>query len=155
MTVLTIEVRDLSEQSTAVVHHRISMQETGLIPGWLGETYGAVQRAGLEPAGPPILRTLAMDADGMEVEVGWPVAGTFEVDGEVHGSTLPGGPAAVAEYLGPYEEIGPAYEAVQSWCAEHGREIAGPPWEVYLSDPQEEPDPAKWRTDVCFPLRPE
>lgn len=153
MAVLQIEIRELPAQQTAVVRHRISMQETERIPGWLGETYAAAQRAGLEPTGMPFLRTFAMDADGMDVEVGWPVAGAFEADGDVHGSSLPGGPVAVAEYLGPYDGIAPAYEALQSWCGENSREMAGPPWEVYLTDPHAEPDAAKWRTDVCAPLQ--
>ena len=157
MTLSEIEVRELPEQHTVAVRHRISLQETHRIPGWMAETIEAVQRAGRQPAGMPFLRTLAMDVDAMEIEVGWPVAepiGDGGADDEPHPGTLPGGPAAVASYFGPYEGIAASYEAIQAWCHQRGHEIAGPPWESYFTDPNEEPDPAKWRTDIHFPLRP-
>lgn len=153
MSVANIEIRDLPEQLTVVIRHRITMQEVGQIPGWLGETFGAIQRGGLTPAGVPFLRTLSMDTNGMDVEVGWPVATPFAGDGEIHASSLPAGPAAVATYYGPYDGIASAYAAVQTWCADHGREVAGPPWESYFTDPNGEPDQSKWRTDVHFPVR--
>lgn len=153
MTISAVELRELSEQHTAVVRHRISMQETSRIPEWIGQTMEAVQRAGQQPAGMPFLRTYSMDGATMDIEVGWPVAEPFGGDGEVRASTLPGGPAAVTSYFGPYDAIAPAYEAIQAWCAERGHEIAGPPWECYFTDPNEEPDPAKWRTDIFFPVR--
>jgi effector-binding domain-containing protein len=153
MTLTAIEVRELAPEHTAVIRKRISMQETNRIPGWIAETMGAMQRAGQQPAGMPFLRTLSMDADSMEIEVGWPLTAPFGGEGDVLPGTLPGGPTAVASYFGPYEGIGPAYEAVQAWCKEHERESAGPPWESYFTDPNAEPDPSKWRTDIHFPLR--
>lgn len=154
MPISDVEIHELTEQPTAVIRTRITMQETQRVPELLQTTYEAVQRAGLQPSGPPILRTLSMADDGMEIEIGWPVATPFTAaDDLVVASSLPGGPAATLTYLGPYEGIAPAYEALQTWCAEHGREVAGPPWEVYFTDPQNEPDPARWRTDVYFPVR--
>ncbi|MGE3856532.1 MAG: GyrI-like domain-containing protein [Dehalococcoidia bacterium] len=153
MALSDIEVRDLPSQHTAVVRHRISMQEVQRIPGWIRETYEAVQRAGQQPAGMPFVRTLDMSGGTMEVEVGWPVAAPFGGDGDVHAGTLPGGTAAVASYFGPYEQIGPAYQAIVAWCAEHGHAVAGAPWESYVTDPHEEPDSSKWRTDIHFPVQ--
>jgi AraC family transcriptional regulator len=31
---------------------------------------------------------------------------------------------------------------------------AGAPWETYLTDPAEVPDPAEWRTEVVYPATP-
>lgn len=150
MTLSPIEIRVHLEQQTAVVRHRITMAETDRIPGWIGTTFEAIQRAGHQPAGMPFLRTLSMDAEGRGRLA---CAPPFTGDSEVQPGTLPGGPLAVASYLGPYDGIGPAYAAIQAWCVEHGHEIAGPPWESYFTDPNEEPDPAKWRTDIHFPVR--
>jgi AraC family transcriptional regulator len=30
--------------------------------------------------------------------------------------------------------------------------IGGPPWESYITDPAEHPDPAQWRTEICWPV---
>lgn len=153
MALSPIEVQVLPEQHTAVVRHRITMQETNRIPGWIGATYVALQQAGQQPAGMPFVRTLSMDAQGMDIEVGWPVSTPFGGTAEVQAGMLPGGPTVVATWTGPYEAIAPACQAIQAWCAEHGHELAGPPWESYVTDPSQEPDLAKWRTDIHFPVR--
>ena len=36
--------------------------------------------------------------------------------------------------------------------ASQGLEGAGAPWEVYVTDPATEPDQAKWRTEIFFPV---
>jgi len=58
-------------------------------------------------------------------------------------SQLPAGTIACATHVGPYESLAETYSATQ------GLALSGPMWEVYLSDPQLEPDPSTWRTDVC------
>ena len=40
----------------------------------------------------------------------------------------------------------PGYQAVLSWITAHEGEVVGDAWEVYLSDPTAQPDPATWRT---------
>lgn len=104
MALSTIELREESAQHTAVVRRRISMAETDRIPGWIGAAFEAIQRTGQQPTGLPFLRTLAMDADGMEIEVGWPVPAPFRDDGDVQAGALPGGLCAVVSYLGPTRE---------------------------------------------------
>jgi len=154
MPLSTIEVQELGPAHAAVVRMTIKMSEVDRIPRAIEQSMLAIQAAGQEPAGMPFVRTLAFDEQSMDLEVGWPVAEAFAAADEVVASMLPGGPAAVASYFGPYDQISTAYEAIQAWCVEHGREVAGPPWESYFTDPNEEPDPAKWRTDVYFPLQP-
>ena len=43
-------------------------------------------------------------------------------------------------------------QQVERWIEEHGYQVAGAPWESYVTDPAEVPDPADWRTEVCWPL---
>jgi hypothetical protein len=49
----------------------------------------------------------------------------------VAASSLPGGVVATAVHRGDYSGLDGAHRAVRVWCAEHGRELAGPRWEVY------------------------
>jgi effector-binding domain-containing protein len=80
------------------------------------------------------------------------VAARFEGSGEVYGTELPGGPAAVTVHRGPYAEIGPAYHTVSGWVADHGHELAGGPREVYLNDPRQVAE-ADLLTEVQWPIR--
>ena len=86
------------------------------------------------------------------IEVCFPVAAPLDGDGEVYGTELAGGPAAVTVHRGPYAEIGPAYHTLSGWIADHGHELAGGPREVYLNDPREVAE-ADLLTEVQWPIR--
>jgi effector-binding domain-containing protein len=58
----------------------------------------------------------------------------------------------MAVHAGPYETLSDTYQAIETWLASTGKVPSGPPWEIYLTDPSTEPDPAKWLTEVIFPL---
>jgi effector-binding domain-containing protein len=113
-------------------------------------------RRGLEPAGPLQVVYHAdqvLDEDTpAPIEVCLPVAAPFDGTGEVYGTELAGGPAAVTVHRGPYAEIGPAYHTVSGWVADHGHELAGGPREVYLNDPREVAE-ADLLTEVQWPIR--
>ena len=66
---------------------------------------------------------------------------------------LPGGSVASTVHVGPYDAMVPGYQAVLSWIAAHDGEVVGDAWEVYLSHPIVEPDPATWRTEIVQPFR--
>ena len=113
-------------------------------------------RRGLEPAGPLQVvyhadQVLDDDTEA-PIEICFPVAGPFDGAGEVYGTELPGGPAAVTLHRGPYAEIGPAYHTVSGWISDHGHELAGGPREVYLNVPGEVPE-ADLLTEVQWPIR--
>ena len=71
------------------------------------------------------------------IEICLPVAAPFQGSGEVYGTELAGGPAAVTLHPGPYAEIGPAYHTVSGWVQDHGHELDGGPREVYLNTPDQ------------------
>jgi GyrI-like small molecule binding protein len=84
-----------------------------------------------------------------EVAFGVGVTEPFSPVGAVQYSALPTGEVAATTHWGDYGGLGDAHGAVIAWCRAHGRELAGPRWEVYghWSD-----DPARRRTDVYYLL---
>jgi len=58
----------------------------------------------------------------------------------VRPSTLPGGTAAFTIHVGPYDQIGAAYGAIQEYAKVNGLNLAGNDVGV-LSHRPEEPDP--------------
>lgn len=155
MRTYEIQSETRPEQPAAVAEATLPVPDIG---PWLATTYGRIfssmTRQGHAPIGPPFARYHHLEDDRFAVEAGFPVAEPVEPDGEVHASTLPGGQAATTIHVGPYDEIEPAYTALASWVIERGGEPTGDPWEVYYSDPEEQPDPATWRTEVVLPYRP-
>jgi effector-binding domain-containing protein len=143
----------LPHQDTAVI--RAELKATHLAE-WLGSTYttvsGYLARAQVPPAGPPFARFTFL-ADVVVVEAGFPVPTEVAGEGAVVPSALPDGPAVRTTHLGRYEDVEYAYQAITRWLDERGRAPAAPHWEVYYTDPAEEPDPSQWRTDVVVPYR--
>jgi effector-binding domain-containing protein len=143
-----------AEQPTAIATATLSVAEIG---PWLGKAYseiaGLLSRQGVEMTGPPFGRYHQVAEHRFEVEAGAPVPSQVAAEGDVRSSSLPGGQVAVTMHVGPYDAMRPAYEALLGWVQEHGGEPTGDAWEVYLSDPQREPDPATWRTEIVQPYR--
>jgi effector-binding domain-containing protein len=115
--------------------------------------YHHVTENDAEMTGPPFVRYLSMDEHGMELEAGITVVENIAPKDDIIASELPGGEVAVTWHVGPFDTIGTAYEAIEAWMGQNGKLPAGPPWEVYWTDPGEEPDPAKYRTEVVWPVR--
>lgn len=151
---LEVEERKLRERPTLVMRAKLSTEE---IPNWLGKAYGGVESVAAEHGatlvGPPFARYRALDDEfrTFDVEAGFPVAEPVEGSGDVQSSTLPGGNAAVVTHVGPYAAMKPSYDTLAAWVDRHDYVPEGPPWEVYLSDANEEPDPALWQTEIVQP----
>ena len=88
----------------------------------------------------------------LELEVGF-VVDLFEPDGEVVPSELPGGRAVRLVHMGGYDDLGSSWKRLTAWLGEHDLAPAGPMWEVYVTEPSPETDPATLRTDLFCPVR--
>jgi len=118
----------------------------------LQKVFAHAQQHGLPFAGPPFVRYVEMGRGSMTIEGGLPIAAPVKSDGEIEAIELPGGPAAVAIHAGPYDTLGQTHAEVDAWITAQGAKPAGAPWETYLTDPGEKPDPKDWRTEVVYPL---
>ena len=85
-----------------------------------------------------------------DVEVGVLASRPFQAEEPVILSALPAGEVATATHRGDYSKLGVTHEAVRGYAAAHGRELAGPCWEIYGHAP---PDPSKAETEVFWFLR--
>jgi effector-binding domain-containing protein len=144
-----VEIVDLHPRETAVI--RIDVEPSELkstIGPALTEVADAMSSAGVDLAGPPFTRYLQWHAERVVAEVGFPVMRPAPGVGRVEPASLPAGAAASIVHLGPYETLGETYDRLQVWFSEQGRHAADDLWEVYWSDPQAEPDPGRWRTEI-------
>jgi len=67
-------------------------------------------------------------------------------------SELPGGEVARAIHAGGYESLGDSWGDLMAWTAEQGRTPEGRMWEVYVTEPSPETDPATLRTELYLLL---
>jgi effector-binding domain-containing protein len=144
-----VVVKNIPPRRAAVRRAKATFAEIG---GAVELAFGAVAAEAGKQACPidQAIGRYHLLADGFDTEVGFTVAGDFAETGEVVLIDLPGGDAATAIHAGPYEQVQEAYERIEAWMREHGRQPLGEPWEVYLSPPDEQPP----RTEVIMPLAP-
>lgn len=121
--------------------------------------YETVDHYGLRPVGPPhalyVTDPRLTPAGQAEWELWAPIAGgagtvSPEEDGfgvkRVEAKTV-----AATMHQGPYEGLAETYSQLESWVAEQGYDVVGPPEEVYLSEPETAPE--ETLTEVTFPVQ--
>lgn len=147
------EIRFVPRQDTAVIHLRCDLAEISTVMGEaFGTVFEAVARAGGAPAGEVFARYFEWAGETIDFECGITVQSPFGGDDVVKASEIGGCEAAVAMHMGPYEELSKTYQALRTWIERQGRRPSSMMWEVYLTDPEQEPDPALWQTEVFQPV---
>ena len=148
-----VELVELDSRPLAVVR---SIVELDGLPDFLGRAFGAVigetEQQGVQLAGEPIAFYLRPPSDEVEMAAGFPVVGTFVPTGDVVPMDLPAGRAVTTIHVGPYDTMSRTYASLRDWMAAEGLTPGGTMWEVYLTDPDTEPDPATWRTRIVWPV---
>jgi effector-binding domain-containing protein len=125
------------------------------LPTLFGKIYGGIMQylgeLGEQPTGMPFAAYYNMDMQNLDVEIGFPVARKLAGKDEIQASEFPGGKLASVMHIGPYDQVGPAYEALTQWVKDHGYQATGVAYELYYSGP--ETPPQEIRTEIMFPLK--
>ena len=151
----TVELRQLSRTDTAVVRLTCPPEEIGEnMDSIFGEVMAYLDASGVAPAGVAFGRYTMRDGQSeVDIEAGFTIARPIAdpaLSGRIEPGELPGGEAAVCLHVGPYDQVGAAYQAVAEWVTKEKRRPVGAAWEAYLSMPGEDPS----RIEVVLPLSP-
>jgi AraC family transcriptional regulator len=123
----------------------------------LGSMFGPVfhfaTTQGIPFAGRPTARYVSYGPGLVTIEAGMPIVSPADGEGDIKVGSLGGGDVATTIHKGPYDTLNQAHEAIQRWMDANNEESNGAPWETYLTDPGEIPDPAEWLTEINHPLR--
>lgn len=135
----TIAISDMSEELYAS-HYRELM-------GFLGEDAAKM-------TSPPFSIFHKWDEEAGETHFEIAVAAKSKkaAKGPIKKGKTYAGPAFMVEHRGAYEDFGQAHTFLHDHIAHSGYEIAGSPWEVYITDPEHEPDQDKWITEIYYPV---
>ena len=149
---LEVEIRGLALQPYLGKRFRTptSGVGSGVREGY-AELFAKLAASGVTPVAPPFLVASPPRAGAMDIELGVPCASP-PAAGDLFAGTLPGGRAAVTTYRGPYDAIGPTYEALSRWIFTNGHTMAGPPREVFLTGPEDVASPDEHVTELVWPI---
>lgn len=135
-------------------------QANALVP----EIYQWLAERDIVPMGGPIYRyhTIGDDDHEFDLEVGVPVTNPVQGDGRVLAGVLPAGRYAVMVHEGHPDRQHQSHAALREWVAVHGwafdktgqgpDEVWTARYETYLTNPEEQPDPNKWSTEIAYLL---
>ncbi len=138
---------DVAARPTAVVPATTTWQQFPVL--WkelLDEVWACLHAGGIHSG----CRNIMLYKDDVpHVEVGVELRIPCPLTGRVVVSSLPAGPVAMTLHRGSYSGLAAAHQAVLAWCAAHGRQPAGPRWEVY--GPHSD-NPAEVWTEIYYLL---
>lgn len=139
-----------------------------LFDGVFSRLFPALARVGVNPAGPAHALYTSLPGETVDIEVGIPVdrvlggeidLGAVDVPGAGEAqlvavaSALPGGRLGAATHLGGFDGLGEAWGTFLETLGSRGAAPAMPFWEVYVTEPSPDMDPADLRTDLFTALR--
>ncbi|HEU4328119.1 MAG TPA: GyrI-like domain-containing protein [Roseiflexaceae bacterium] len=156
------QLKERAEQPYVGIRTQIPMSQLPqIIPQFLDELFAWLGQRGIAPACAPFQRLHVINMEGqMDVELGIPVAQAVPGDGRVSAGVIPAGRYATLVYRG-LDGI-PGNRALIEWAAQQG--LQWDRWddpqgdafrsriESFLTDPDEEPDPNNWETEVAIKL---
>ncbi|ANE03968.1 GyrI-like domain-containing protein [Corynebacterium crudilactis] len=114
---------------------------------------------GIHPIGPGYALYTSVPSDTVSLEVGIPV--DQPLDGDItadngivlKNSTIPGGKIARISHLGSFDGLGQAWGTFMESVAQAGHSADMPFWEVYVTEPSPDMDPATLQTDLYTKLK--
>ncbi|MBK9050999.1 MAG: GyrI-like domain-containing protein [Chloroflexi bacterium] len=134
-----------------------------VIPQLFDETAAWLVKQAITPVGAPFIRYHIINMPGkLDIEMAYPVEGSLSGSGSVSFGVLPAGQYASLLYRGPYDGLMEANAVLIGWAEAHG--LSWDRWddengdafrsrlEIYHTDPDQEPDPANWETEVAIKL---
>ena len=143
----------LEPVTTAVIRREVAMDRLPeFFDGSFGALAAAVQEQDAGVAGPAFAFYHRMPTDTADLEVGFPTLRAVEATGDVRAASLPGGRVARVVHAGSFDGLGPAWERLRGWIDEQGLQAGETFWEVYLTEPTPDMDPAELRTELNWPV---
>lgn len=147
-----MKVEDVRPQRVAVIRRTVAADALGpfftdafaLVPD-------AVARAGGVVVGSPFAWYHGAPRESVDVAAGFPVDGLEhgELPPDVVVLDRPGGMAALALHVGPYDELPRAYRELEVWLRDRAFDVGDDSWEEYLAAEAEGGDP---ETRIVWPL---
>lgn len=150
---MEFEIVNLEPKTALSIRDTCSFAE---LPQKFGEIYGEIsdyaKNNSIAFTGYPYGVYHSVSPEKIDLEAGIPAAGAPAGTGKIISTKTYSGKAAKAVHTGPYENLKAAWGEFAKAVDSKDYKKAGPCFEVYVTDPQEEPDSSKWITELYTPV---
>jgi effector-binding domain-containing protein len=151
-----IEEKMMPQQVVLLIRDSAGPATYGQIMGKaFGEVMGFVKSNKLVCTGAPFAIYIKWDSVTMfsVMDLGIAVEKADNGKGRIRVEKIPSQQVAIAHYFGAYDKTAPVYHILDQYIKESGKQQAGGPWEIYITDPTTVKDTAQWATDILFPVK--
>jgi effector-binding domain-containing protein len=148
----SMHVKRIPPQPVVSIRRQIRPPDIGKhLMDILPEVGKYLDHEGIEPAGPPFTRYHAISAKSLDMDAGFPVGRPQRGEGVILADSLPGGRAAAAWHVGPYDKLGDSWLAFFQWIKGRHRPLKWG-WEVYWSWAESSQSTSQDRTELVMPI---
>lgn len=124
------------------------------LPDTISRLYGEIMESDPEAtmADAPRLYYTRWDLGDCDITAAVPVEPGATGRSGVELTTFPACKALCVTHIGPYEGLHESWTLLWAEMQRRGLQPGGHPWDRYVTDPAEEPNPANWITELNIPL---
>jgi effector-binding domain-containing protein len=141
------------EQPVISIRGRTTQED---LPAFIGRSFGDIYAhlglLGVIGNGRPFVIYHGFSSGQIEAEVCVPVSREVSATGRIQTRILPACTVARTVHVGPYDDIGLAYAALNDWIDERRCSVAGAYRERYLVGIDDGVAPAGYRTEIDVPV---
>lgn len=150
---IKVDMRAMGEMHYLFIHDSASVATIGEKLGMgYGRIQGVMAKQGLKQSASVFAIYYTESETNWEMDICIPVDKPGKEEGAVKPGLYKGGNMVVASFYGPYEQTPAGHQAAEEYMKKNNKKITGAPWEIYVTDPMVEKDPAKWLTEICYPV---
>ncbi len=147
--IATPYITQTSQQHTATLHLTVPREYIGRSMGaGVQQVLSVLTAQNISPSGPWFTHHHRRPTDTFDFEICFPVAQPIEPSGQVLPSIWPAMTVARTVFQGDYAGLPEAWGQFQAWLDTKAHNTASDLWEVYLVNPNSNPNPAEWRTEL-------
>lgn len=143
-------------KSTYAMTYRIkcTMEEISEAMGpAFGEIMQVISSNGAQVIGAPFSIWYEWEDEMMEFDNAIPINKKINGTDKVLPIKTYQGKVAHVSHMGEYSTTHLSWEILESYLKDNNLEKNGAPYEVYVTDPQNVPDPSKWITELYWPIK--
>jgi effector-binding domain-containing protein len=147
------ELVDVESRTTAVIGDAIAADElVAFFDRSFSTIANVVSGQGIAVKSPAFALYHGPPAETVDLEVGFVTDRHVQPDGEVRPGSLPTGRVARLVHQGGYDRLRDSWERLRSWTDAQGLVRGGALWEVYVTEPSPDMDPATLVTELNWLL---
>jgi len=120
-------------------------------PG-IAEVVAALQAQNIQPTGPWFTHHFHRPVETFDFEICFPVSEAIAPHGRITPGIWPAMTVARTIFAGNYSGLPHAWGELEQWLTAENHPKGTQFWERYLVNPNDNPDPSEWRTELNWPL---